>query len=61
MLPQQQTANNASSCFDWFQSGDIERGRGEAASVAQMVDRQLADVSGNASRVYVTGLSAAAA
>ncbi len=58
VLPQQQSANNASSCFNWFQSGDIERGQGEAASVAQMVDRQLADVSGDASRVYVTGLSA---
>ncbi|MCL8016624.1 PHB depolymerase family esterase [Streptomyces sp. AS02] len=58
VLPQQQTANNASSCFNWFQSGDIARGQGETASVAQMVDRQLADVSGDASRVYVTGLSA---
>ncbi|MFF4500298.1 alpha/beta hydrolase family esterase [Streptomyces sp. NPDC001401] len=58
VLPQQTTANNSSSCFDWFQSGDIERGQGEAASVAQMVDRQLADVGGDASRVYVTGLSA---
>ena len=58
VLPQQTTANNASSCFDWFQSGDIERGQGEAASIAQMVDRQLADVGGDASRVYVTGLSA---
>jgi poly(hydroxyalkanoate) depolymerase family esterase len=58
VLPQQQTANNASSCFNWFQTGDIQRGQGEAASVAQMVDRHLADVGGNASRVYVTGLSA---
>ena len=58
VLPQQQSGNNASSCFNWFQSGDIARGQGEAASVAQMVDRQLADVSGDASRVYVTGLSA---
>ncbi|MFF9285887.1 extracellular catalytic domain type 1 short-chain-length polyhydroxyalkanoate depolymerase [Streptomyces griseosporeus] len=58
VLPQQQTANNASSCFDWFQTGDIQRGQGEAASVAQMVDRHLADVGGDASRVYVTGLSA---
>lgn len=57
VLPQQQSANNASNCFDWFQSGDIERGQGEAASVAQMVDRQLADVGGDTSRVYVTGLS----
>lgn len=58
VLPQQQSANNASSCFNWFQSGDIARGQGEAASVAQMVDRQLADTSADASRVYATGLSA---
>ncbi|MCL6673921.1 MULTISPECIES: extracellular catalytic domain type 1 short-chain-length polyhydroxyalkanoate depolymerase [Streptomyces] len=61
VLPQQTSANNASSCFDWFQTGDIERGQGEAASVAQMVDRQLADAGGDASRVYVTGLSAGGA
>jgi poly(hydroxyalkanoate) depolymerase family esterase len=58
VLPQQQSANNASSCLNWFQTGDIQRGQGEAASIAQMVDRQLADVSGAPSRVYVTGLSA---
>jgi poly(hydroxyalkanoate) depolymerase family esterase len=56
VLPQQQSANNASLCFNWFQSGDIARGQGEAASVAQMVERQVGDVSGG--RVYVTGLSA---
>ncbi|MGV9994340.1 extracellular catalytic domain type 1 short-chain-length polyhydroxyalkanoate depolymerase [Streptomyces sp. NPDC003374] len=61
VLPQQTTANNISSCFDWFQSGDMERGRGEAASVVQMVDRQLADVLGDPRRVYVTGLSAGGA
>lgn len=58
VLPQQQSANNLSGCFNWFQTADIQRGQGEAASLAQMVDRQLADVSGDASRVYVTGLSA---
>ncbi|MFF9091531.1 alpha/beta hydrolase family esterase [Streptomyces sp. NPDC014802] len=58
LLPQQQSANNASGCFDWFQSGDIARGQGEAASIAQMVDRQLADTGGDPARVYVTGLSA---
>jgi len=58
VLPQQQSGNNSSNCFDWFQSGDMERGQGEAASVAQMVDRQLADAGGDGSRVYVTGLSA---
>ncbi|MFI9764098.1 alpha/beta hydrolase family esterase [Streptomyces sp. NPDC051963] len=58
VLPQQQSGNNASNCFNWFQGGDIARGQGEAASVAQMVDRQLGDVGGDGSRVYVTGLSA---
>ncbi|MEU2560379.1 PHB depolymerase family esterase [Streptomyces longispororuber] len=58
VLPQQQTANNVSACFNWFNTADTARGGGEAASVAQMVDRQLADVAGDPRRVYVTGLSA---
>ncbi|MFD7704027.1 alpha/beta hydrolase family esterase [Streptomyces caelestis] len=61
VLPQQQSGNNLSQCFNWFQPADIRRGQGEAASVARMVDRQLADVAGDASRVYVTGLSAGGA
>jgi poly(hydroxyalkanoate) depolymerase family esterase len=56
VLPQQQSANNASLCFNWFQNGDMARGQGEAASVAQMVERQVGDVSGGP--VHVTGLSA---
>ncbi|POX38294.1 esterase [Streptomyces sp. Ru73] len=56
VLPGQTSANNLQNCFNWFQSGDIERGRGEAASVQQMTARQLADAQG--SRAYVTGLSA---
>ncbi|TVZ82334.1 PHB depolymerase family esterase [Streptomyces sp. BK340] len=58
VVPQQSAGNNLGKCFDWFRSGDIERGDGEAASIAQMVDRQLADVQGDPSRVFVTGLSA---
>ncbi|MYT71262.1 MULTISPECIES: PHB depolymerase family esterase [unclassified Streptomyces] len=61
VLPQQTTGNNASSCFNWFETGDIARGQGEAASVAQMVDKQVADAGADASRVYVTGLSAGGA
>jgi poly(hydroxyalkanoate) depolymerase family esterase len=56
VLPQQQQANNANKCFNWFQSGDIGRGMGEAESVAQMVRRTKTDTS--AGQVYVTGLSA---
>ncbi|MFD9904392.1 alpha/beta hydrolase family esterase [Streptomyces sp. NPDC059063] len=58
VLPQQQPANNPSSCFNWFLPADTTRGLGEAASLAQMVDRQLTDTAANPARVYVTGLSA---
>ena len=61
VLAQQSTANNSSRCFNWFQAGDTSRGQGEVASIAQMVDHAVASHSLDASRVYVTGLSAGAA
>jgi poly(hydroxyalkanoate) depolymerase family esterase len=61
LLPQQQSANNASTCFNWFEPGDIARGQGEALSIKQMVDRMIADHGSAADRVYVTGLSAGGA
>ncbi len=61
LLPQQQSGNNASGCFNWFEIGDTARGQGEALSIKQMVDRMLADHGGDPSRVYATGLSAGGA
>ncbi|MFF8941762.1 PHB depolymerase family esterase [Streptomyces sp. NPDC014864] len=61
LLPQQKSANNVNSCFNWFQSSDFSRGQGEALSIKQMVDRMAADYGTDASRVYVTGLSAGGA
>lgn len=61
LLPQQQSSNNATGCFNWFEAGDITRGQGEALSIRQMVDRMLADHAGNAGRVYMTGLSSGGA
>jgi poly(hydroxyalkanoate) depolymerase family esterase len=61
ILPQQQSANNSSSCFNWFELGDISRGQGEALSIKQMVDRIRVDHGSDAARVYVTGLSAGGA
>lgn len=61
LLPQQRSANNANSCFNWFQSADFSRGQGEALSVKQMTDRMAADHGTDRSRVYVTGLSAGGA
>jgi poly(hydroxyalkanoate) depolymerase family esterase len=61
LLPQQQSANNSSGCFNWFVPGDISRGQGEALSIKQMVDRMVADHGLAASRTYATGLSAGGA
>ncbi len=61
VLPQQQSGNNSSSCFNWFESADISRGNGEALSIRQMVTRILGDHGGDPARVYVTGLSAGGA
>ena len=61
VLPEQQTANNSSRCFNWFEPGDIARGQGEALSIKQMVDKTRADLGTDPARTFVTGLSAGGA
>ena len=61
LMPQQQAANNVNTCFNWFNPGDVARGRGEAASIRQMVARMVADHKIDSRRIYVTGLSAGGA
>ncbi len=61
IVPQQSSANNSSSCFNWFQAGDTARGQGEALSIKQMVDYAKTTYGLDASRIYVSGLSAGAA
>ena len=58
VFPQTSSANNSLSCFGWYLPGDSTRGNGEAASVTSMVDYSKAHLSIDASRVFVTGLSA---
>ncbi|MFD5449026.1 PHB depolymerase family esterase [Streptomyces sp. NPDC127100] len=58
VLPQTSSGNNANSCFNWFEPGDSARGRGEALSIRQMVDKALSLYAGDSRRVYITGLSA---
>jgi feruloyl esterase len=61
LLPEQQRSNNPNGCFNWFQTGDIERGHGEALSIRQMVAKMVSDHGIDPARVYVTGLSAGGA
>ena len=61
LLPEQQRSNNPNGCFNWFQRGDIERGRGEALSIRQMVEKLVSDQVVDRTRVFVTGLSAGGA
>jgi poly(hydroxyalkanoate) depolymerase family esterase len=61
LLPEQQRSNNPHGCFNWFQTGDIERGHGEALSIRQMVAKMIADHGIDPDRVFVTGLSAGGA
>lgn len=61
LYPEQQRSNNPNLCFNWFVPADTRRGGGEAESIREMVitaiDRHRLD----ASRVFVTGLSAGGA
>ncbi len=61
LLPQQESANNANRCLNWFEPGDMVRGQGEALSIKQMIDTMLATHRGDPQRVFVTGLSAGGA
>ncbi|MFJ8158576.1 PHB depolymerase family esterase [Streptomyces sp. NPDC094468] len=58
VYPQTSSANNSLSCFSWFDSSKDTRGKGEAASVKQMVDTAVAQYGSDRTRVFVTGLSA---
>ncbi|MFJ9541098.1 PHB depolymerase family esterase [Streptomyces sp. NPDC101225] len=58
VYPQTSAANNSLSCFSWFDSAKDTRGKGEAASVMQMVDTAVAQYGSDRGRIFVTGLSA---
>src|SRR5215203_2309469 len=61
LLPEQQIANNAQRCFNWFQREDSERDQGEAVSIRQMVEHMIRTHGIDRGRVFVTGLSAGGA
>lgn len=61
LLPQQNEMNNPARCFNWFEPADIGRDRGEAGSIAQMVEQMQKLFNIDARKVFITGLSAGGA
>lgn len=61
LFPQQRRANNSNLCFNWFVPSDARRGRGEASSMAQMIQHLAARYGLDRSRIFITGLSAGGA
>lgn len=61
VYPEQKAVNNSSTCFNWFNAGDQERGQGEALSIKQMVDYMVSNFNIDTNQIFVTGLSAGAA
>lgn len=61
LLPEQQRANNANLCFNWFVPEDVTRDRGEVLSIRQMIEAMVTKHGLDRRRVFITGLSAGGA
>jgi poly(hydroxyalkanoate) depolymerase family esterase len=60
VYPEQNSANNSSTCFNWFVNGDINRNQGEAGSIKHMVDYMKLHYNIDTTQIFATGLSAGA-
>lgn len=58
LYPEQKKINNASDCFNWFKSKDNETGKGEVASIANMINKMHSDFHTDRSMTFITGMSA---
>lgn len=61
LFPEQSRANNPNLCFNWFDLQHIQRDRGEALSIRQMVEAVQSRYGLDRARTFVTGLSAGGA
>jgi len=61
LYPEQKSANNANTCFSWFDPAHTTRGKGEAGSIRTMIERMAVDLDIDRDRIFVTGLSAGGA
>jgi poly(hydroxyalkanoate) depolymerase family esterase len=61
IMPEQNGANNAARCFQWFHPSDTTRDAGEAGSIADMTRAAINWFHSDPRRVFVVGLSAGGA
>ncbi len=61
LFPGQRLTNNLLGSFNWFETGDSERGGGEPLSIRQMIKQVVDDHSVDPSRVFITGMSSGGA
>lgn len=58
LMPEQQRANNANTCFNWFSPEDTARDSGEPRSIREMIAHMVKAHRIDPRRVFITGLSA---
>ncbi|GAA6120449.1 PHB depolymerase family esterase [Acidovorax sp. FG27] len=61
LYPEQAQRDNAQQCWNWFKPQHQQRGRGEPAAIAALVQSVCAAHSIDPARIYVAGLSAGGA
>jgi poly(hydroxyalkanoate) depolymerase family esterase len=61
VYPDQPSASNANKCWNWFEPAHQERGAGEPAIIAGIVDEIKREYAVDGRRVYVAGISAGGA
>ena len=61
LFPGQRLTNNLIGSFNWFETGDSQRGGGEALSIRQMIKQVVDDHAIDPLRIFITGMSSGGA
>ena len=61
LYPEQLASGNAMRCWNWFDPGHQQAGRGEPGMIAALALKMVAERNADPARIYVAGLSAGGA